>query len=94
MSLLPRMSLTQMVIGSVAVVVATKIARPLLVEVVRAGFWVKDVASEGYGVAKSEIDKVAADARTPHSKQGLTAEISQLQAQVQALQAQLAAKKA
>jgi len=93
MSVLPRMSLSQMLVGTVAVVVATKIARPLMVEVVRAGYWVKDVASEGYGVAKSEVNKLATEARTPHTAQGVTAEISKLQAQIQTLQEQLATKK-
>ncbi len=94
MSVLPRVSLSQMLVGTVAVMVASKIARPLLVEVVRAGYWVKDAASEKYGVAKTEVRKLTAEARTPHTTTGVTAEIGRLQEQVQSLQAQLATKKA
>lgn len=94
MALFPRMTLTEAVVGAVATVVAVKIARPLMVEVVRAGFKVKDLAEEGYGKAKSEIDKVKADARASRSESGVSAEIARLQAQVASLQSQLASKKA
>jgi len=92
--LLPRrLSLTQLAVGAVATIVVVKVARPLLVGVLRAGIEVKDLAQDTWTRAKNEVADVKAEARAK-SDAAPSAAIADLQAQIQSLKSQLAAKKA
>ena len=66
---------------------------PVLVGVVRAGFEVNDLASDTWNKAKVEVNQVKADAKGTRTDAS-SAAVADLQAQVQALKAQLAVKKA
>jgi hypothetical protein len=92
--LLPRrLSLTQLAVGAVASLIIVKVARPLLVGVVRAGFEVKDLAADTWTKAKNEVADVKAEARVKPDAVS-PAVIADLQAQIQSLKTQLASKKA
>ena len=94
MAVFPRLTTTQFAVGAVASVVAIKVARPILVEVVRVGYKLKDLTGGALTAAKTEFGKIAADAKAVRQDPGPAAEMADLRAQVKALQTQLAAKKA
>ena len=64
--------------------IAVKIARPLLVATVGAGFKATDLAREQWGKAREGLGNVVADARA--------AEVSRLEAHVDTLKAKLSEK--
>jgi hypothetical protein len=106
MASFPSLSGAQMAIGAIAPAVVYKLARPLLVEVIRAGYVVKDLTGDAASTVKdltgdatskfkSEFSKITEEAKaTRQPRSTASDEITDLRAQVQTLQSQLAAKKA
>lgn len=91
---LPRnVSIAQVAVGAVASLVVLKVARPVLVGVLRAGFEVKDLAQDTWNRAKNEVKEVKAEARAKADSVP-AATVADLQAQILTLKSQLAAKKA
>ncbi|MFM8533603.1 MAG: hypothetical protein ACKOEC_08430 [Acidimicrobiia bacterium] len=79
-------------VGVVGSVVVAKIARPVVVEVVRAGYKAGSMVNSSWEFAKREISKVQQDAQAPRDIK-VDPAVAELQAQVDSLKAQLDAAK-
>lgn len=78
---------TQLAIGAVASVVVYKLARPLLVEVIRAGYVVKDLTGDAASKVKDLTEDAASKVKSEFTKIAEEAKASRQPSQ-------LAAKKA
>jgi hypothetical protein len=81
-----------LVVGVVGSVVVAKVARPVIVEVVRAGYKAGDMVNSTWEFARQEIQKVKRDASTPRDPK-VDPAVVELQSQVDSLKAQLDAAK-
>lgn len=80
--------------GAAAAAVGSLLGRPLLVELVRAGYEVNDAATDAWARAKAEAQSVRNEAQLQRQQQTTDAELARLREEVAALRAQVAAKKA
>lgn len=91
MAAIPRWTVN-LAVGVVGSVVVAKIARPVVVEVVRAGYKAGSMVNSSWEFAKREISKVQQDALAPRDIK-VDPAVAELQAQVDSLKAQLDAAK-
>ena len=85
--LIGRLSMRSFGIGAAVAAVGYVAARPLLVQVVAAGYEVKDAVDGAWHQAKAEAQKVRAEALATRS-QGLDSEVQRLREEVASLRAQ------
>jgi cell division protein FtsB len=91
--LIGRLSMRSFGIGAAVASVGYVVARPLIVQVVAAGYEVKDAVDGAWHQAKLEAQKVRADALASRS-QGLDAEVTRLREEVASLRSQQSKKSA
>ncbi len=88
-----RLSMRSLGIGAAVAAVGAVVTRPLLVQVVAAGYEVKDAAEGVWHQAKLEAERVRTEALATRS-QGLDAEVHRLREEVATLRAQQSSKRA
>jgi|GEM_PF-4919172 len=91
MALIPRWTVN-LAVGVVGSVVVAKVARPVIVEVVRAGYKAGSMVNSTWEFAKQEVRKVQHDALAPRDPK-VDPAVAELQSQVESLKAQLDAAK-
>lgn len=79
-------------VGVIGAAVLAKVARPVMVETVRAGYRAKSMVESAWDFAKKESEKVRQDASTPREPK-VAPGVAELQSQVESLQVQLDAAK-
>ncbi|MEY4094017.1 MAG: hypothetical protein RLZZ53_1216 [Acidobacteriota bacterium] len=91
MAVIPRWTVN-LAVGVVGSVVVAKLARPVIVEVVRAGYKAGSMVSSTWEFAKQEARKVQQDASAPRDPK-VDPAVAELQSQVDSLKTQLDAAK-
>lgn len=87
MAAIPRWTVN-LAVGVVGSVVVAKVARPVIVEVVRAGYKAGSMVNSTWEFAKQEVRKVQQDASAPRDPK-VDPAVAELQSQVDSLKAQL-----
>lgn len=80
------------VAGATAALVGQRVARPLAVQTVRGGLAAKAGASRLFADAKSELDRIADEAKSGAPDQGSSSELERLRREVTELRASRAAQ--
>jgi hypothetical protein len=84
MGLWPSTSWGNFTVGALTMIIGPAVLRPVLVGVVRAGYEVKDYATEAWAQARREAETIHAEARSTHETD---AELQQLREEVARLKA-------